>query len=247
MQNIFIVSFDGLHNTGKGTQITLLSKQLNISGVSTLIRRGDGMRKGSGDEDTDPESSWWKDNIARMRATGFEGDKSMAAATEAANRLNAEIFVAKNHYMPNLMKREGRGTGIILLDRGPISRLFVKRREESQADLDSIRFFENRSGKHEILLPDQIFLLHAPLDVLISRNFDRTSEKSKFNETVLTRYYGDFVHTMTTLPTELSERTIYVDSTKSILEINNFVRFSVSKLTGISIVEGNFTENPERR
>lgn len=247
MQNIFIVSFDGLHNNGKGTQIALLSKQLNDSGISTLIRRGDGMRKGSGSEDTDPESSWWKENIARMRATGFEGSESMAAATEASNRLNAEIFVARNHYMPNLMKKEGSDTGIILLDRGPISRLFVKRREEPQAGLDSIRFFENRSGKHEILLPDQIFLLHAPLNVLIGRNSDRTSDKSKFNETVLTKYYSDFEHTMATLPVELSERTICVDSTRSISEINSFARARVSELTGKTIVEGNFSDNPERR
>ncbi len=246
MQNIFIVSFDGLHNNGKGTQIALLSKQLNDSGISTLIRRGDGMRKGTGSEDTDPESSWWKENIARMRATGFEGPESMAAATEASNRLNAEIFVAKNYYMPHLIQKEGRDTGVILLDRGPISRLFVKRREEPKADLDSIRFFENRSGRHEILLPDQIFLLHAPLDVLIGRNSDRTSEKSKFNETILTKYYGDFERTMAALPTELSERTICMDSTKPILEINSFIRARVSKLTGKSIVEGNHSANPER-
>ncbi|MEK7550470.1 MAG: hypothetical protein AAB535_01685 [Patescibacteria group bacterium] len=117
----------------------------------------------------------------------------------------------------------------------------------SDNDLDSIRFFENRSGKHEILLPDQIFLLHAPLDVLIGRNSDRTSEKSKFNETVLTRYYGDFEHTMATLPVELSEKTICVDSTKSILEVNISVRARVSELTGKTIVEGNFSDNPERR
>lgn len=247
MQNIFIVSFDGLHNNGKGTQIALLSKQLNDCGISTLIRRGDGMRKGLGDEDTDPESLWWKENIVRMRATGFEGSESMAAATEASNRLNAEIFVARNYYMPHLMKAEGRDTGIILLDRGPVSRLFVKRREEPNADFDSIRFFVNKAGKHEILLPDQIFLFHAPLGVLIGRNSDKTSEKSKFNATVLTKYYSDFEYTMTTLPAELSERTICIDSTKSILEINSFVRDRVSELTGKSIAEGNFSENPERR
>lgn len=247
MQNIFVISFDGLHNNGKSTQICVLSKQLKDSGISTLIRRGDGMRKGSGSEDGDPESSWWKENITRMRATGFEGPESMAAAAEASNRLNAEIFVARKYCMPHLMQNEGSDTGLILLDRGPISRLFVKRREEPNAGFDSIRFFANRSGRYEILLPDQIFLLHAPLDILISRNCDRTSEKSKFNETVLTKYYADFERTMANLPSEISQRTILIDSTQSITKINKFVRCRISELTGKSIVEGNFLGSPERR
>jgi len=80
MQRIFTVCFDGLHNNGKTTQLILLSHQLNKMGIPTLTRRGDGMRKGLGNEATDPESRWWQENIARMRATGFEGPESMAAA-----------------------------------------------------------------------------------------------------------------------------------------------------------------------
>ena len=246
MQNIFIVSFDGLHNNGKGTQITLLSKQLNNSGISTLIRRGDGMRKGIASEAADPESAWWKENISRMRATGFEGHDSMSAATEASNRLNAELFTARYYFMPHLMQSEGRDTGVILLDRGPISRLFVKRREDPEADFETIRFFQNRSGRHEILLPDQIFLLHAPLGVLIGRNTDRTSEKTKFNEIVLTRYYSDFEHTIATLPKLLSDRTTLINSTQSISEINQFARWKVSELIGKKLVEGNSIGSPER-
>ena len=228
MNNISIVSFDGLHNNGKTTHISLLSEYLKRNNVSVLVRRGDGMRKGEGKEINDPYSEWWKENIGRMRATGFEGHESMAAATEASNRLNGELYVAKNYFMPHLIKSEGTKSGVILLDRGPISRLFVKRREEPNADLNSIATFDNLSGRHEILLPDQIFLFHAPLDILISRNLDRESEKSKFNETVLTKYYDDFERVIANLPDELSKRTERIDSTLPIFEISQLVNKRVN-------------------
>lgn len=238
MNNIFIISFDGLHNNGKTTQIALLADELKRNNISVLIRRGDGMRKGEGREINDPVSEWWKENIARMRATGFEGPASMAAATEASNRLNSELYVAKNYFMPHMIKDEKSKAGVILLDRGPISRIFVKRREDPTAGLDSIDIFENLSGKHAILLPDKIFLFHAPLDILIARNCDRTSEKSKFNETVLSKYYGDFENVVSNLPDELRARTMQIDSTKSIDEIGQIVRASTLGLIESRTIEG---------
>lgn len=245
MNNIFIISFDGLHNNGKTTQIALLAEELKRNNISVLIRRGDGMRKGEGKEINDPESEWWKKNITRMRATGFEGSASMAAATEASNRLNNELYVAKNYFMPHMIKREKSKAGVILLDRGPISRIFVKRREEPTAGLDSIDIFENLSGKHAILLPDKIFLFHASLDILIARNCDRTSEKSKFNETVLTKYYKDFEKVIPNLPEELQRRTMLIDSTKPIVEIGQIVRLTTLGLVESRSVEG-IRRNQER-
>lgn len=247
MNNIYTICFDGLHNNGKGTQISLLSKQLKDLGVSVLIRRGDGMRKGVGSEPADPFSIWWQENIARMRATGFEGPESMSAATEASNRLNAEISVAKNYFMPHLMKEEGTSTGVILLDRGPISRLFVKRRENPESDFNSIKHFNNCSGRHEIIMPDKIFLLHAPLSVLISRNSDRTSEKSKFNETVLTKYYSDFENVINDLPPEIAQRTLQVDSSTSIEDVNKVVVSQLKEMNIFASIEGQNVHGAERR
>ena len=141
MKEICIINFDGLHGSGKGTQILLLEEQLKNSDVSVLVRRGDGMRSGTGEEVSDPYSLWWQQNILRMRQTGIEGSESMAAATESSNRLNAELYLARKYFLPNLMRSEGNSHGAIILDRGPISRLFVKMREDGEADFDSIKFF----------------------------------------------------------------------------------------------------------
>jgi len=217
---------DGLHNNGKSTQLDLLHGYLNEIGVPTLVRRGDGMRRGEDEDLNDPPSVWWQENIARLRATGFEGNASMRAAEEAANRLNREILVARNYFMPQLLAREGKDRGVILLDRGHISRLFVKRREDTEAGFADIGSFE-MSGRRikEVLIPDINFLFHAPLEVLLERNEhrDTTTEKKNFNRTVLTRYYNDFETTIASLPSELQKGLIRIDATKPIEEIHRLI------------------------
>jgi thymidylate kinase len=223
---IYLVGMDGLHNNGKTTQLGLLHNYLNERGIPTLVRRGDGMRKGRGEELNDPLSAWWQENISRLRATGFEGDASMRAAEEAANRLNREILVARDYFMPQLLAKEGKEKGVILLDRGHISRLFVKRREDCEAGFIDIGSFEMSGGRtQEVLIPDINFLFHAPLEVLLERNEhrDTTPEKKEFNRTVLTRYYDDFETTMASLPGDLQRGLVRIDATKSVEEVHGII------------------------
>lgn len=166
--------------------------------------------------------------------------------TEAANRLQRELFVAKNYFMPKLLEKEGKNTGVILLDRGLISRLFVKRREEPQADLESIRYFEGVKGRQEVVIPNLIFLFHAPLETLLARNLERDSSgKAVFNETVLTRYYGDFEATIANLPEEIKRRTVNIDSRQTIEEINRQISGRVLGLINHG-KEGQFASSIER-
>jgi len=223
---IYLVGMDGLHNNGKSTQLGLLHNYLNDRGIPTLVRRGDGMRKGRGEELNDPFSTWWQENITRLRATGFEGNASMRAAEEAANRLNREILAARDYFMTQLLAKEGKDKGVILLDRGHISRLFVKRRENDGAGFAEVNSFETSGGrKQEVLVPDINFLFHAPLGVLLERNEhrDTTPDKKEFNRTVLTRYYEDFETTIATLPTELQRGLIRIDATKPIDEVHEVI------------------------
>lgn len=251
MKNVYVVCADGLHNNGKTTQLALLSERLEQQGIPTLIRRGDGMRKGEGREVTDPESKWWQENIARMRATGFEGPASMKASEESANRLNRELYVCKHYILPQRMQREGRNTGVILLDRGSISRLFVARRENPNAQLEDVRYFTSNNGRQEIVMPDLIFLMHAPLDVLQSRNDgrDKLSGKQAFNDTVLTKFYGDFDSLITNLPIELQQRTVVIDSRNPLQEIHEIMYERTIGLIEASrqSVEGQVANSPERR
>ena len=216
---------DGLHNNGKSTQIALLYKYLTEKGIPVLVRRGDGMRSGVGKDLNDSISIWWQENITRLRATGFEGESSMNAAEEAANRLNREIRVAKEYFMPKLLEAWKKDIGVILLDRGHISRLFVKRREDKEADFESIKFFKGSGNQQEVLIPDITFLFHTSLEVLLDRNDQRetSSDKKDFNRTVLLRYYDDFEDNISRLPDVFCRGLVRIDATKPVEEIHKII------------------------
>lgn len=123
--------------------------------------------------------------------------------------------------MPRELKKKGQETGVILLDRGLISRLFVYRRYRPQAESEDVKYFSTRGKQHEAVIPSVIFLLHAPLDILIARNVERQEGDSKqaFNKTILENYYDDFERYIRRLPEEIKSRTIVIDSSKTIPEI----------------------------
>lgn len=221
MSKIFVIGVDGLHNNGKTTQLGLLKENLEQRGSFTLIRRGDGSRKGFGEDEFDPVSGWWQENRPRILTTGFEGKASHDAAAEASNRLNRELYLIKNWWMPRELKKRGQETGVILLDRGLISRLFVYRRYRPQAEFEDVKYFSTRGKQREAVIPNIIFLLHAPLGILMARNVERQGEDSKqaFNETILKSYYDDFAQYIGRLPEEIRSRTIVIDSSKTIPEI----------------------------
>lgn len=221
MSKVFVIGVDGLHNNGKTTQLGLLKESLEQRGYFTLIRRGDGSRKGFGEDESDPVSEWWQENRPRILATGFEGRASHDAATEASDRLNRELYLTKNWWMPRELKKRRQETGVILLDRGLISRLFVYRRYKPQAESEDVGYFSTRGKQREAVIPSVIFLLHAPLDILIARNVERQEGDSKqvFNKTILENYYDDFERYIRKLPEEVKSRTIVIDSSKTIPEI----------------------------
>lgn len=61
-------------------------------------------------------------------------------------------------------------------------------------------------------------MLHCPFDVLISRNLGRGdgSSKQAFNETVLRNYFPDFEKHIATLPDEIKDKTVILDSSGTI-------------------------------
>lgn len=118
MAKIYVIGVDGLHNNGKTTQLRLLNENLEKLGIFTIIRRGDGSRKGEGKDEFDAHSDWWLENRPRIMAAGFEGRASQDAATEASDRLNRELALTKNWWMKKELQKNGLDKGVILQDRG---------------------------------------------------------------------------------------------------------------------------------
>ena len=217
-QKIDVICFDGLHNVGKSTQIELAKRQLGSMGIHSLIRRGDGSRKGLGIVEEDPISEWWQDNYQDIVDTGVEGHKAELAAQMASRRLGQELLHLCNIEYPKLLDEYHIDRGVVLLNRGPISRLFVSRRLKS----DSVPKLYEGDPSYQIA-PDHIFVLHADKETLIKRNETRLEggqQKRDFNANIINKYHNDFSNTLDALPEELAEITTIVDASPDIQSIH---------------------------
>lgn len=221
---IRLVSLDGLNNTGKTTQLDYLRSALRDRAIATTVRKGDGARRGRGEVEWDPVSPWWQQHYYELHSAGLEGKAAEAAARKASCQLVHEWTELRNDQYPRQLMAERRDLGVILLDRGPLSRLFVARRFDPAASLEQALGYE-AAGELEQVLPDKIVVLHAAKAVLLDRNISRRdgAAKQEFNKQIITRYYDDFARVLDDIPPLLGERTVIVDSSGPALEVGQVV------------------------
>jgi thymidylate kinase len=217
---IRILSLDGLNNNGKTTQVKYLKQELIARNVPAIIRKGDGSRRGSGQNELDPISTWWQENYDRINAADIEGEDAERVAREASRKLTDEVYVLKTREYRDALSRQGKSRGVIILDRGPVSRLFVARRYNPNVALNEALGFDEEAHLEEAL-PDDILVLHANKETLLDRNADRNEgvEKQEFNRRIIGQYYDEFERILETLPPQLAERTTIIDSGAPILEV----------------------------
>jgi len=70
---ISVVAIEGLHNSGKSTQIAGLYSNLKKDGILVVVLRGHGFRSGVGLDIGDPISSWWQRNYPLFIEAGKKG------------------------------------------------------------------------------------------------------------------------------------------------------------------------------
>lgn len=217
---ISVVSLDGLNNNGKTTQVGYLQHELVAQDIPTIVRRGDGSRKGTGLSESDPVSEWWQENYKVINAAGLEGPEAEAAARMASNRLMRELHILKTDEYPRELQAAGKEQGVVLLDRGPVSRLFVARRYNPDVTFDEA-FQMGGDLKVEDVLPDEILVLHTTKEKLLARNLARNdgAPKQEFNGYIISRYYDDFERVLDNMPPQLSERMTVIDSGFSVQEV----------------------------
>lgn len=223
LPEVNIISLDGLNNNGKTTQLRHLKNELAERGIPAVTRRGDGSRKGIGANEADPPSDWWQHNYPAIIDAGFDGKDADYAAAVASRQLMVELHDLKTRDFPEILAVNGGNRGVILLDRGPISRLFVARRQHPNITLEDALGITD-DPRIEAAIPDSIIVLHAERDILLARNEDREeggAAKRIFNHHILTSYYDDFEQTLNTLPPQLAERTTIIDSTPPIEEVGS--------------------------
>ncbi len=217
---VSVVSLDGLNNNGKTTQVRYLQNELVARGVSVIVRRGDGSRKGTGSSESDPVSEWWQENFKRINAAGLEGPEAEAAAAFASQRLLHELYELKTKEYPTELEAGNKDKGVVLLDRGPISRLFVARRYDPEVTFEDAFGLEDNLQLEEVI-PDDVLVLHTSKETLLARNDARQEGQAKrdFNRYIISRYYETFERVLDDLPPLLAERTTIIDSGMPIEEV----------------------------
>lgn len=224
---INVIGFDGLNNSGKGTQIKFLRNSLFSEGIPSIVLRGDGRRRGLGNEEKDPISYWWQGYYKEIANRSIQHE-DYEMSTIASNRLNREIYVTIKRIFPQFLREFSLARGIVILDRTIISRLFTL----SQFGITPC-FPEHSTYKgpgtneRSIILPDLTFLLHTEKEVLLSRSKlrDDPPAKKEFNEHMITNYYSTFSNLIHSLPHELVDRVRLIDASKEAGEISEEINY----------------------
>lgn len=218
---IKIVAIDGLHNSGKSTQIERLCSNLRQARILGVVLRCHGFRPGIGLDANDPVSLWWQKNYPLFMVAGRKGGESfMKAEAKATNKLYQEFFDARNS-LPKKMRMLRFDKAVIILDRSIISRLFIWQGHSRYPNYKDLLSFTHKDGDsvrvRNTPLPDLIIVLKVSQRELLKRNRSRVEAKDKIllgKKIILNRYH-DYDKLVNNLPEDIRRRTFILDAERS--------------------------------
>lgn len=144
----------------------------------------------------------------------------------AACKLAEEVVYCKNNILPEITQKNNSNLGILLIDRSILSRAVLiseQIRNFTMNDLYPKQFFE----KDKILtvwdvLPDVIFLLSAPKEVLLSR-LNKNDPKYHFRKKMIEEKSNYYNRVINFFPSIIRAKVNIIDATKKPIEIHKEV------------------------
>lgn len=188
LEDLLVVSFDGLNRSGKGTQIGLLKDYLESRNFQVEVLRGDGSRPGIGSTSFyDPASNFWQ-NWQKKE------NKSIDDWIYASRILSYENYLKCIEFSAEVKEKDQAGA--ILLDRSHISTWYMLRKKDPNTPfVDSL--------KEPTVLPDIYFNLSVPKETLLARNSDDNPDKAEFRKRVVSTSYDKWTSTMRMVPKDI--------------------------------------------
>ena len=194
-----ILAIEGLHRSGKTTNLALLSARLRKEyEIEVRVLRGHGSRPGNDSKGFyDPPNEYWKQWHSQP--------KEFPAWEEAYEQLNKE-----NLSIINQLAQQNTPS-VVLMDRCYLSRAYLLAKNGLPADVSSSRLSAP-------IRPEHIFVLHASKETLINRTYNDTSSKASFRRTNIKEGYPAW-STIVSQASKYSEMHI-VDAQQTIPEVH---------------------------
>lgn len=219
---IYTIAFEGMNCCGKGTQIQLLANRLSSLKIPYVILRGDSGRSGLGLSEGDPFDVWWQDFHAKFHQKNITDQQRSGLIKKGARKIAEELLIWKNVKMVEKAKATRSKLGIILQDRTFISVMTPLAQNNENYSLETIY-----SGiKWKMLIPDIIFYLEAPKEVLfdrLSRRFDLERQAREARERIITQNYGSFLDVLEGLSDFIQKRVVRLDANQPPLVMENII------------------------
>ena len=207
---VLIVSFDGLHRSGKGTQIGLLCDYLKKKDIMYGVLRGDISRPGVGSKTFyDPVSSWWQEWIIKK-------DKRIDDWNHAYERLVLE----NETYYYEFSKINPQG--ILVIDRSYLSRWFTSRRFSREHSFEE-------AFNSTTLHPDQYNIIEVPKDALLLRCSKDKDRNKNFRNQIIEEYYDLWEETIDLAKNKLGKQITMIDGTLTLMDIHQIVVYNFLK------------------
>lgn len=211
---IFSIALEGLHRSGKGTQIELLKNKLKEVGIPCVSIKGEGYRQGSGVSKEDPESDFWK-KISEQLKSGADWD----LWDEASYRLARELIVWRERILSKEITKSLAPFGVLLIDRSLISKANLKNlqlKPPPEKIFSNEELYPPESQHHkkitvDMILPDLIIELFAPKEILLTR-LDASDQDYDFRKNNIENKYKQYIEAKEHLPEEIKNRIVNIDS-----------------------------------
>lgn len=203
-----IIGFDGIHRSGKGTQISKLETGFGENDIASLTVRGDGTRDGKGDTPGDPYSKYWQERSTHLRSKDAKPEDWHASAYDIVHELHDHATSGQHE--------------AILADRSLISRAAFMlysgatpgRKGFDLEELYPVREHipRNRRINLKHVLPDILFHLEADdPDVVMSR-LDPDDPKYEFRARNIQTTFDGYRRAARALPPEVRDRLHTIDA-----------------------------------
>lgn len=220
-KKIFSIAFEGMHRSGKGTQIELLKNKLSEIGLPCIAVQGEGYRRGIGSSPEDPQSDVWQKLSDQLkRGEGFD------IWDEASYRLARELIIWRERVLNKEVSETLSPLGVLILDRSLISKSLLKTLQLkpsptkifSPDELYPDAIQHRKKITVDMVLPDIIFNLIAPKDVLLSR-LDPQDPKYEFRKNNIIKDFDLYTSAKMHLSEEIKKRIVDIDSSAPAEEV----------------------------